>query len=510
MNRLQSFPVSEVKAVHGAYNKAFHSRIFTLFSSSESFMNPRAGDTTPRFEVCFCFNKHDEGQWFVANKQLERVRDWVISQANDTTQHVSALYKAWEKEWKHFDACAHSMLTTNLQELSDSQLWEKTNTFYQAYLGSGSIAYITDSFMSTGSKDWLEVLITNELKRLNIPQDIKDTARLLCTPNHQTFTIVCENQLFKLAEKIDKWEEIPQFSQLKEKNPVILQELAKLEAEYYWIENNYFHYEYLDAQAFYERAKKILHESRIVKAPIMETLRKRDVEHNAIENKRSHALRTIPLSNHIRNVIEIAELFTIWKDQRKSGVAIGMYHFGELLNEIARRRNMSLDDVGYLVLDETKDLILSKKDCSELIKKRRQQTFYAVTRQGYFITEGTDAQKYFDYFESDYAGIKEVQGVTASPGIAQGSVRVIRKTHEMKQFGVGEILITNQTTPEFVPIMKKAAAIVTEQGGITSHAAIISRELGKPCIIGTKIATKVFKDGDVVEVDANRGVVRKI
>jgi hypothetical protein len=64
------------------------------------------------------------------------------------------------------------------------------------------------------------------------------------------------------------------------------------------------------------------------------------------------------------------------------------------------------------------------------------------------------------------------------------------------------------TRPEFVPLMKKAGAIITNEGGITCHAAIIARELKKPCIIGTKIATQVLKDGDFVEVDADAGVVR--
>lgn len=66
------------------------------------------------------------------------------------------------------------------------------------------------------------------------------------------------------------------------------------------------------------------------------------------------------------------------------------------------------------------------------------------------------------------------------------------------------------TNPDLVTAMKIAGAIVTDLGGITSHAAIVSRELNIPCVIGTKIATKVFKDGDMVEVDANRGDVRKI
>ena len=74
----------------------------------------------------------------------------------------------------------------------------------------------------------------------------------------------------------------------------------------------------------------------------------------------------------------------------------------------------------------------------------------------------------------------------------------------------GDVLITSMTTPDFVPLMQKACAIVTDIGGLLCHAVIMSRELGKPCVIGTKIATQVFKDGDMVEVDADKGVVRRI
>jgi pyruvate, water dikinase len=66
------------------------------------------------------------------------------------------------------------------------------------------------------------------------------------------------------------------------------------------------------------------------------------------------------------------------------------------------------------------------------------------------------------------------------------------------------------TTPDFVPIMGKAGAIITDEGGITCHAAIVSREMKIPCVVGTEIATKVLKDGDLVEVDADNGVVRKV
>ena len=90
----------------------------------------------------------------------------------------------------------------------------------------------------------------------------------------------------------------------------------------------------------------------------------------------------------------------------------------------------------------------------------------------------------------------------------RGIARVITSPHEIKSFKNGEILVSPETTPDFVPLMKIAAAIVTEAGGITLHAAIVSRELGVPCVIGTKIATRVIKSGDLLEVDALKGIVR--
>ncbi len=94
--------------------------------------------------------------------------------------------------------------------------------------------------------------------------------------------------------------------------------------------------------------------------------------------------------------------------------------------------------------------------------------------------------------------------------MARGKARIIRTIHDIPKVKKGEVLIAYMTRPEFMPAMQKAVAFVTNEGGITSHAAIVSRELNKPCIIGTKIATEVFTDGDKVEVDANKGVVRKI
>lgn len=104
----------------------------------------------------------------------------------------------------------------------------------------------------------------------------------------------------------------------------------------------------------------------------------------------------------------------------------------------------------------------------------------------------------------------ELTGNIANPGRAVGKVRLIEPHVKNQKFKTGEVLVTKMTTPDLMPFIRKSSAIITDEGGVTSHAAIVSRELNKPCIIGTKIATQVLKNGDLVEVDANKGIVRKL
>jgi len=102
-----------------------------------------------------------------------------------------------------------------------------------------------------------------------------------------------------------------------------------------------------------------------------------------------------------------------------------------------------------------------------------------------------------------------LKGLPASPGYASGTVKVIRDISELSKVQKGDVLVTTMTTPDMVPAMERAAAIVTDEGGMTCHAAIVSRELGIPAVVGTEKATEVLKDGDVVTVDAYKGLVYK-
>ncbi len=106
--------------------------------------------------------------------------------------------------------------------------------------------------------------------------------------------------------------------------------------------------------------------------------------------------------------------------------------------------------------------------------------------------------------------IKEIKGTVACLGKVKGRVKIITHSSDLKKIKKGDIFVAKFTFPSFTPYMLKSSAIITDEGGLTIHAAIISREYNIPCIVGTKIATQVLKDGDLVEVDAVKGDIKII
>lgn len=185
------------------------------------------------------------------------------------------------------------------------------------------------------------------------------------------------------------------------------------------------------------------------------------------------------------------------------------------LREMSRRFKINYQSLLHYLNHEIKDLCLSGKRISSAELKKRQQGFTLVVRRGkirqYFGKSARTVLKtlVLDVLRADKKRI--ITGVPVCRGRVRGRALVVKSAREaIKKIKKGMILITSMTTVDYVPAMRYASAIVTDDGGLTCHAAIVSRELGIPCVVGTKIATQVLKDGDRVEVDANRGIVRKL
>lgn len=182
-------------------------------------------------------------------------------------------------------------------------------------------------------------------------------------------------------------------------------------------------------------------------------------------------------------------------------------------NAIGKETGFDGNLLKYMSITEIRPFLKTKKLSQEQIaelKKRKKEYFFIYTEEEakeHIYTDEDLVKKMDDkYFKIDDTDVKTFKGFSAYPGIVKGYVHVKGNKDAEDNF----ILITTMTHPDDVPLIKKCSAIVTDEGGMLSHVAVIARELKKPCIIGTKIATSVLKQGDYIEVDADKSVVRKL
>lgn len=197
------------------------------------------------------------------------------------------------------------------------------------------------------------------------------------------------------------------------------------------------------------------------------------------------------------------------------------WRFVSLFKEVAKRMHVSLNDVFYVYsIPELVDYLENGKVIDAIELRGRKNLYVVQVENGEVIfSSGEKAKQLIELnLPEHFASRKQEQltGAVANRGKVQGIARVVKVigveqlTLDMNSFQKGEILVTTMTQPNMISIAKIAKAIVTDEGGMTSHAAIIARELQIPCIVGTHVATKVIKTGDLIEVDANNGVVRKL
>ncbi len=209
-----------------------------------------------------------------------------------------------------------------------------------------------------------------------------------------------------------------------------------------------------------------------------------------------------------RRLFEIARTFMFQKEYRKQILYHSFYALQGLRKEIAKRGRISQEQLAYAMPEEIKSILAGDFDASSLGQRAQ---FCVYLPRGRKVLVGKEAKKAAEgLFEEKQFHAEMLSGQCAfCGGKVTAPARIVVNLHDLWKLQEGDVLVSPATSPAMVPAMKKAGAIVTDQGGVTCHAAIVSRELKIPCITGTKFATKVFKDGDLLEVDSLAGTVRK-
>lgn len=232
--------------------------------------------------------------------------------------------------------------------------------------------------------------------------------------------------------------------------------------------------------------------------------------------QRQNAITELNPPQDVLHALDSLSEFIAQRDWTKGYFTRSLLSYNTLLDDIARRLGVTRDDLlsySYIELDEA---IKSGAPINEEeITARKKDGFVILIKQGEFslitgverVNSLIQAEGIAEPFEK-IVQVSEFKGLPASPGTITGKARVLEDASRISELEEGEILVTYMTTIEFIPAFRKAAAVITDEGGMSCHAAIISREFKLPCVVGTQIATRVVQTGDFLEVDANRGIIK--
>jgi len=433
--------------------------------------------------------------------------------------------------------CVEDIPEKNLDKYSNQDLWEtyeEHDRIHSEYYQWGWIPVAADMFHSN---------LTNRLKDYLKSQDIQEdkineyfmtltttTKKSLVQIEREEFlelaiSIKKDNYHKKLFEELFKSfreQEVAKFGykthtkeyeeMLEQKvssliahiKPEVLKEIKNYYERYFYVNRMWIGKPYTIEHYLKELVKLI-----DARADPQATLDASERDFKDAIEKRNQLVKKLKMDKKWMTLFDAFGDFMITKVYRRYAQIYAAYKMEFILNEIANRFNLSLMEVRFMLPQEVKKALLDGTIDKEELKKRTEFCAYYAEKGKDVIFTGTRAQELAEKAKRvDITDVKELRGQTGCLGKATGKVKIIIRHTDMQKMQKGDILVSIATDPDIVPAMRKAAAIVTEQGGVTSHAAIVSRELGIPCVIGTKIATKVLKDGMLVEVDANKGIVK--
>lgn len=306
------------------------------------------------------------------------------------------------------------------------------------------------------------------------------------------------------------------FAELGNINQEIKQKLTKHAKKFFYNQLNYYHVQSLTETDYLEEIKRLIQENSDINKKIEDE--KNSYSRN--NKKRAEIIGEYQFNDEIKSLIKLSVDTLHWQDDRKKFILSGVYYVGMMLDVLAKLYDIPLDMLKrYDAFDITEELLENfNEKYKEDAKKRMDKYIIYYEKQGEGkdvsiktkIIVGDEFDEFMKIYNETILEHNDLHGTCASPGKISGVVHICKTKEDIEKFKEGKILVAAMTRPEFVPAMRKAAAIVTDEGGITCHAAIVSRELGKPCVIGTKVATKVLNDGQYVDVNANHGIVKVV
>ncbi len=437
---------------------------------------------------CFCEFTRSDLRWYADTVQWKVYGPQVAEEVCTNPEKYYSFNKTLRNNIEELKKFSNAFYVKDLTKLTREKIWElylKGTEKYEGVYEYGivpTIADLSEPYLTTRLKNILKQYANNEVEQSFVT---------LTTPHSPSALMQEEINLMQLA--VD--------SSINASSTKI----KKHQAEFYWLTFGYEGPLYSTEEIW----KSIM---ELRKNPQLSEALKEKIAHPKEAKKNSDLLiKKLKLDAKITAAFDIAREWILLKESRKASFFACYAAFDELAKQTARLLEVPKSQVKYLTKKELQTALFEGK-IPKNIDQRKAHSIYAYQNGKDVVRVGVHAEKFIaQNVLKKHSGEKAViKGQVAYPGIVSGTVKLIREPQEMAKMNDGDVLVSPATNPNILPAMKKAAAFVTDVGGITCHAAIVAREMKKPCVVGTKIATKMLKDGDEVEVNANTGEVRKI
>lgn len=335
--------------------------------------------------------------------------------------------------------------------------------------------------------------ITNTLETdLGIIDENKQELLLskLVVPGKKSYFVQETEDLLKMALKVQK-----------NKKASIKEDIQKYLGKYAWMPSIAYLNPFLTGEDVMKKVRDLLKEN-----PQERLTRIGQIKKETWEDYKK-ALNQIEGSKKLVGLIGLARDFIFLQTYRFDVFSLAHYYAYPLLEEISRRFNLKVEEIIYLTGEEIVNLLEGKAEVDkEEIKNRIRN--YTLVKEGdkYTLLSGNKVEEVVTRIVKETT----VRGMVASRGRARGTAKLVKEVDDIPKVNKGDIIVSPMTHPKLVPAIIKSVGIITDFGGMLCHAAIVSREFGIPCIVGTKNATKVFKDGDLMELNAYDGTAWKL
>lgn len=279
--------------------------------------------------------------------------------------------------------------------------------------------------------------------------------------------------------------------------------LIKHMEEYSWMKSPNWNEPIYVLEYYSDRMEKIESPKRSLK----EMMRKKEKQEKEI---RDLIIKIEKKGIKVRNYINLIRTLVNIKMFNWDAISISGNNCRNLMAKIGDIAGINYYDVIELSPAEIYGILKGKGIHNKKMEERKECSgLLRVENRIYELDKGDvgDMKKYVGWI---LPVTDKFRGIPVSRGIVKGKVIIIMHSDSINKMKDGHVLVCPMTNPDYMPVIGKAKAIITDDGGVLCHAAIISREFKIPCIVGTRVATKVLKDGDLVEVDADKGIVRKL